>query len=276
MNDGEKDRRGRLLEILNELAEVYAIAVLASAFLSNHFHLVLVNLPELVDQWSDREVMLRAQRAYPSRFKTMGITGPPTDEQMVVLLRKRKLIKEFRRRLSDISWMMRMLKQRFAAEVNSELGETGHFWEGRFKLIEILSEAQLVATMIYVSLNQIRAGEASTLDTSFWTSVCWQLQARQSAVSAEMSLAELRAGHLAPLGTDHAPKPKFKAGTPGSYRASDTPSMEMSLDEFVRLAQCAYELSEGKRAKPTPSVARSMERVQLSQDQLVQALAGIL
>ena len=36
MNDGEKDRRGRLLEILNELAEVYAIAVLASAFLANH------------------------------------------------------------------------------------------------------------------------------------------------------------------------------------------------------------------------------------------------
>ena len=264
LSKGDRERRGRLLELLEELAAIYGIAILASAFLSNHFHLILVNLPELVDRWSDREVLLRAQRAYPHRFARMGIHRAPTDEQMQILLRDRKLIKEMRRRLSDISWMMRMLKQRFAAEMNKETGDKGHFWSGRFKMVEITSESQLIVTMIYVALNQVRAGQATSLDTSFWTSVCWQLQAREQALAGNLDEADRRAGFLSPLCSQGAPPAKIAGGTLNSRRASDAPALEMTMDDFVRLANCALALSSGSAKRPSPEVASLLERANMS------------
>jgi hypothetical protein len=275
LSKGERDRRARLLEILEELAAIYAIAVLASAFLSNHFHLVLVNLPELVERWSDREVLLRAQLAYPHRFARMGIHGPPDDEQMRNLLKDYKLIKEMRSRLSDISWMMRLLKQRFAVEMNKETGDEGHFWAGRFKMVEIRSVEQLIVTMVYVALNQMKAGQASTLDTSFWTSVCWQLDARQMAENGDTDGADRRAGFLSPL-CPHGPPPKVTGGQLGSRRASDDPALELSMDEFIQLTQCAYELHTGRREQPSPAESQLMNRSQLTSADLQLAVDSVV
>ena len=274
LSKGNRDRRAKFLEILEELASIYAIAILASAFLSNHFHMVLVNLPSLVESWSDREVLLRAQRAYPFKFRDMGIHGPPTDEQMVILLRDTRLIRDMRKRLSDISWMVRMLKQRFASYVNQEYEDGGSVWQGRFKMVEIQSEAQLLTTMIYVALNQVRAGNASSLDTSFWTSVCWQLQAREAWLAGNENAADGHTGFIAPLSTDHGPPPRVPAGEPGSRRASDKPTLEMPFDEFIRLARCALELSQGKLTKPSAEDAALMEAVNLTPSDLEAAVAG--
>ena len=271
LDDGKTDRRGRLLEILEELASIYAIAVLASAFLSNHFHLILVNLPELVDRWSDHEVMLRAQRAFPHRFARQGIHGPPNDKQMEILLRDRRQIKEMRRRLSDISWMMRLLKQRFAAEMNQITGDEGHFWAGRFKMVEIKSEVQLITTMIYIALNQVKAGQASTLDTSFWTSVCWQVEARGMWLAGDLDAADKRAGFLSPLSSIDSPPPKVAGGDPKSRRASDAPVLEISTDEFVRLVNCARDLSRGARSIPSETDSNLMEQIDISATHLALA-----
>ena len=274
LSEASRERRAKFREILEELASIYAISILASAFLSNHFHMVLVNLPSLVDSWSDREVLLRAQRAYPFKFRDMGIHGPPTDEQMVILLRDSKLIREMRSRLSDISWMIRMLKQRFASYVNQEYVDGGTVWQGRFKMVEIQSEAQLLVTMIYVTLNQVKAGSASSLDTSFWTSVCWQLQARQAWLEGDENAADGHTGFIAPLSTDHGPPPRVPAGEFGSRRASDKPTLEMPFDEFMRLARCALEMHLDKRAEPTPEDAALMESVDLTPDELEAAVIG--
>ena len=271
------DRRDDLLRLLEELAAIYAIAIVAAAFLSNHFHLILINLPELVDRWSDREVILRAQRAYPTRFARMGVHGPPNDDQMKVLLRDTKLIREMRRRLSDISWMMRLLKQRFAAQVNRQEQKTGHFWEGRFKMVEILSEQQLITTMIYVAVNQIRAGQATSLDTSFWTSVCWQLQAREKRLAGDAEGAAARDGLLTPLSTtDDAAQLGSQDGTAGSRRARDTGTLEMSLDEFVRLAEFAAKLPHRKRPRAPAKLAPLLERIGVTVSALQLALDGVI
>ena len=71
------------------------------------------------------------------------------------------------RRLSDLSWWMRLLCQSIAIRANAEDGDgLGRFWQGRYKAVRILDEESLLACAAYIDLNPIRAGMAETLEQS--------------------------------------------------------------------------------------------------------------
>ena len=96
--------RGRL----RELAAAMAIDILDYAVLDNHLHVVLRNRPDIVAGWSDEEVVRRWWQVCPLRRNADRSVPEPLPCEIGLLLKK---VEEYRRRLSDISWLMRLACQ---------------------------------------------------------------------------------------------------------------------------------------------------------------------
>ncbi len=135
----------------------FGIDLLGYSFLSNHFHQVLRSRPDIVATWTDEEVARRWLTLCPVARDEKGIPLEPTEEDIAALCRQKKRIRELRRRLSDISWWMRLYNQMIAQWINREDKTEGRLWQGRFKAVRLLDEASILACMAYVDLNPIRA-----------------------------------------------------------------------------------------------------------------------
>ncbi|WP_133471638.1 transposase [Paraglaciecola marina] len=163
-------RRGWVEDRLLFLTSVLAIDVCAYAVMSNHVHVVLHVNAEQAQAWSDEEVINRWHRLHKGTLLTQMFARGDT-LTLGQLLTLDETIVEYRRRLHDISWLMRDLNEYIAREANKEDDCTGRFWEGRFKSQALLDESAVLACMAYVDLNPIRARIAKTPETSKHTSI---------------------------------------------------------------------------------------------------------
>jgi hypothetical protein len=162
------------------LASVFGVDVISYAILSNHFHLILRNRPDVVSAWSDREVAIRWLRVFPGRRLEEHL-GEPTDSDVESLVGDKQRLAEVRARMSDISWFMRALSEPIARMANKQDECTGRFWEGRFKAQPLVDEAGLLACAMYVDLNPVRAALAEDLEHSIHTSAFDRVQATKGA-----------------------------------------------------------------------------------------------
>ena len=163
-------RRQWVVDRIRLLASLFAIDVCAYAVMSNHYHLVLKLAPDQLNDRSDDEVMDR----WCALFK-----GP------LLIQRYRKgdalsaaesatvsdIVNVWRNKLSSISWFMRCLNQPIARQANREDECTGKFWESRFTSQALKTEEALLSCMAYVDLNPVRAGMATSFETSHYTSI---------------------------------------------------------------------------------------------------------
>jgi hypothetical protein len=233
-------RKQWIRERLEELAGIFGIDVLGFAVMSNHLHVVVRTRPDLVSSWSDDEVTLRWWRLFPQRRNGDHSPAEPTEFELNIIRHDAAGLLEKRKRLSDISWLMRCLVEPIARRSNREDDVTGRFWEGRFKAQPLLDETAIAACMAYVDLNPIRAKVAMTLATSDFTSVQARIADRQSAEAVSTTDAKdvrtehgEQAGWLAPIALE-SPRQRVREKA-SSRRASSKGCLPMTLDDYLKL-----------------------------------------
>jgi putative transposase len=106
-----------LLQILDENARLFNVAIHAYVLMSNHFHL---------------------------------LATPETAE--------------------SIPRMMQAVGRRYVRRYNQKHSRTGTLWEGRYKSTIIQAERYLLACMVYIDLNPVRAGLVADPRTYPWSS----------------------------------------------------------------------------------------------------------
>ena len=182
-------RREWIEEEILRLAEIFALDVAAYSVMSNHFHIVLYINTAQCESWTDKQVIDRWHQLFKGSLQSQRfVAKQEQDNASLDLLSKQ--VSEWRSRLLNISWFMRVLNEKVARLANKEDGCSGRFWEGRFKCQALLDEQALMACMAYVDLNPVRAGIAATPEDSAHTSVKSRCEAAKSQGRVEGVIAK--------------------------------------------------------------------------------------
>lgn len=180
-------RRQWIEDRLHFLSRVFAIHLCGYAVMSNHYHVVLRIDLDKANGWSKDEVVERWSLLHrpPGWFRIARENGGEETRA-----RMAEVIELWRERLTSISWYMRSVNEPLARVANQEDGCTGRFWEGRFKSQALLDEEALLKCLVYVDLNPIRAGMATTGESSQHTSIKARIEGR------DVALLPMRSDHL--------------------------------------------------------------------------------
>ena len=188
LGEGPHDRKGWIENRLEELAQIFAIAVGGFSVMDNHLHVLLRLDQEVADGWSDEEVVRRWGRLFPPRDKSRQALAV-TDHWVQWRLKDPQWVATARQRLQSISWFMKSLKEPLSRLANRQDKVRGAFFEGRFKSVAILDDEALLAIAAYIDLNPVAAGIAEVPETSEHTSI----KVRSEHVDGQGKTAQLEA-----------------------------------------------------------------------------------
>jgi hypothetical protein len=198
-------RKEWLLDRLHLLATVFAIEVCAFAIMANHYHLILRIRPDIVAGWSDLEVATRWLTIFPKYHFLGRARMLPLEERIRALADCPDRIALLRRRLCSLSWFMGQINEFIARAANKEDDVKGRFWESRFKCQALLDDPAILACMVYVDLNLIRAGVASTPEDSDFTSIQERIRAWQKENLTTASVPTRTAQNIHSASSPHIP-----------------------------------------------------------------------
>ena len=151
-----EDREREKFVALMRLYEAFCgVHVLTYVVMSNHFH-ILVEVPKRPDTMPAAAELLSRIEAlhgplYAKNVQDLIATMTPDDAQ--------KHLSGYWRRMYDVSWFIRMIKQRFSQWYNMRKERCGTLWEQRFKSVLVEGTGQVLAAMAaYIDLNPVRVG----------------------------------------------------------------------------------------------------------------------
>lgn len=268
-----KHRRDLIYKAIQELSTIFAIEVFACSVLSNHYHIVLRVNPDVAKSWSDEEVIRRWDKIYSVRKTLTQMKGELDDEIIQMALNRPDLIEEWRKRLCNISWFMKQINEPLARRANKEDGCKGRFWEGRFKCQHLADESAVLACMVYVDLNPIRAKLAETPETSDFTSIQDRIVAKQSSLQKKHQLKS----------SDLMNKKSLEVRGPAHQRAdwltpinaiktgNDSQGWLLNLEEYLQLVdETGRCMREGKKGSIPVELAPILVRMGLKESSWLQ------
>ncbi len=264
-------RKNWIQQRLELLAGEFAVDVIGFSVMSNHFHLVLRNRPDVVDQWPDSEVAWRWWNLFPGRRGPDGSPAEPSKSEIKALAMR---IRSLRRRLSSISWLMRCLAENVARRANREDATSGRFFQGRFKSQQLLDEASILACAIYVDLNPIRASIAKTPEASRFTSAYERIRGRKRRARRNRQKRGEFLGDewLSPVELDRCEE---RLTSKTRRRASDRGFLSLTLDQYLKLLDwTGRQVRSDKRGAIPIDLAPILERLQVSSNCWVDLVAG--
>jgi REP element-mobilizing transposase RayT len=180
-------RKALLQQRLQELSAIFAVDACVWAMLSNHFHLIVRNRPDLAQQYSDEEVAIRWWYLYPERRDEQGRPAPPTPVEIRSIVETPGRIEVLRKRLSSISWFMKSLEEWLAKRINAMDKHRGHLWQDRYGCRNLLTEGAILVCSIYIDINEIQAGlaacPADSRNTSAYLRILAQILRRERAAA---------------------------------------------------------------------------------------------
>ncbi|HHQ49062.1 MAG TPA: hypothetical protein ENK19_09305 [Acidobacteria bacterium] len=141
----EKAVTRRLIGLIEHFTSIYFCEVAAFCVMGNHYHLVVrFDAPRPVRR---EELEARARAMYPGKRYAVA-TGGWTDDDW----------ERYRKRLFDLSELMRNVQSGFARWYNDSFRRWGKLWGDRFKSVVLGDMQAVLDCMLYVDLNPVRAG----------------------------------------------------------------------------------------------------------------------
>ncbi len=188
LGEGDGNRKQWLENRLEELGQIFAVALGGFSLMDNHLHVLLRLDPAVARTWSDDEVVRRWGRLFPPRDKSRQPI--PLPEQWIQeRLDDAPWIAKTRERLQSLSWFMKCLKEPLSRLANRQDKTRGAFFEGRFKSVAVVDDESLLRICVYIDLNPVAAQVAETPEESDYTSI----KQRVDHVKAQGRTAELAA-----------------------------------------------------------------------------------
>jgi REP element-mobilizing transposase RayT len=169
MGDSFQHRKQWVEDRLEHLSQQYAISVASFAIMDDHVKLLLRLEPEMAKSWSGKQVLSRWLNLYPPAHVDVSKKAQ-VDSWINENVGSKKLVADLRRRLQELGWFMKSLKEPISRMANAEDQCRGVFWAGRYKSIAIVDVEARLATCCYIDLNPLAAGKAATAETSLHTS----------------------------------------------------------------------------------------------------------
>jgi len=171
---------------------------------------------------------------------------------------------------------MKALCEHIARRANREDRCTGRFFEERFGCRELLCESSIVVCGIYIDLNQIRAGEADTPETSRHTSAYDRILERQARSNEQLqdlnavgeeATCPSAANWMCELTLQQGPNVDLPSlhRTRSSRRASEKGLLPIGLDDYLALLDwTGRQVRSDKRCSIPDHLAPILDRLRIN------------